>query len=105
MDYTFFIPFTVSLFVTIGLCSAYIYKQKSQPKVKVYSGPEIIQAIRDKSKKLEKVGQCTKLYVSNYRDYRLAMNTIFISPTLRLKHAFGPKNANSHYLVVFYKAI
>lgn len=99
----FMIPTTVVIFVTIGLCSAYIYKQKQQPKVKVYSGPEIIQAIRDKSKKLEKVGQCTKLYVSNYRDYMLAMNTIFISPTLRLKNAF--ENANSHYLIVFYKAI
>lgn len=105
MNYMLFIPFTVVLFVTIGLCSAYIYKQKQQPKVKVYSGPEIIQAIRDKSKKLEKVGQCTKLYVANYRDYSLAMNTIFISPNLRLKNAFEPKNSSSNYLIVFCKAI
>ena len=105
MNYMFLIPAVVVTFITVGLCSAYIYKQKRQPKVKVYSGPEIIQAIRDKSKKLEKVGQSTKLYVSNYRDYSLAMNTIFISPTLRLKNAFEPRNANSHYLVIFYKAI
>ena len=105
MDYMFMIPTTVVIFVTIGLCSAYIYKQKRQPKVKVYSGPEIIQAIRDKSKKLEKVGQCTKLYVANYRDYSLAMNTIFISPNLRLKNAFEPQNSSSNYLIVFCKAI
>ena len=105
MNYMFLIPAVVVTFITVGLCSAYIYKQKSQPKVKVYSGPEIIQAIRDKSKKLNKVGQCTKLYVANYGDYRLALNTIFISPNLRLKNAFEPTNSSSNYLIVFCKAI